>query len=128
MIKQTVIGLAILMVLSGSGFSEDIRTSAQSLQTIETESAQVLAEAATGSSSPSSRAEQTPSKPGSAIAQSCPAADPGEALCGYYGGYCRYCDVNYPHYCPSNDTCYQHFTGAQSGCGNSYVICGGAVN
>lgn len=64
---------------------------------------------------------------GAAVAQSCPSADPGEALCGYFNGYCRYCDTRYPHYCPSNNTCYQYFTGAQEACGNSYVICGGPV-
>ncbi|MBD1547463.1 hypothetical protein [Roseibium aggregatum] len=64
---------------------------------------------------------------GAAVAQSCPSADPGEALCGYFNGYCRYCDTKYPHYCPSNNTCYQYFTGAQEACGNSYVICGGPV-
>ena len=63
---------------------------------------------------------------GAAVAQSCPAADPGDALCGYFNGYCRYCDTKYPHYCPSNNTCYEYFTGAQKACGNSYVVCGGA--
>lgn len=125
MIKQMLIGLAILATLSGAGLSEDNRVSGG---TGETGSAQVLADGADGSTAPAGRSGQTPFKWGSAIAQSCPAPDPGEGLCGYYGGYCRYCDVNYPHYCPSNDTCYEHFTGAQSACGNSYVICGGAVN
>lgn len=67
-----------------------------------------------------------PPKSGSAQAQSCPAPDAGEGYCGYYGGWCRYCDTAYPHYCPSNDTCYKYFTEAQKACGNNYVICGAA--
>jgi len=69
-----------------------------------------------------------PHKPGSAVAQSCPPADPGEAFCGFFGGWCRYCDQDYLHYCPSNDTCYRYFSDAQEACGNSYVICGGPAN
>lgn len=125
MIKQTLAGLAVLMILSGAGLSDDIQVSGD---VSETGSVELMAKGPAGSTAPAGRSVQTPFSWGSAVAQSCPAADPGEALCGYYGGYCRYCDVNYPHYCPSNDTCYEHFTGAQSACGNSYVICGGAVN
>lgn len=66
-------------------------------------------------------------KGGSAQAQSCPEPDPGEAFCGFFNGYCRYCDVDYPHYCPSTNKCYKYFTGAQEACGNNYVICGGPV-
>lgn len=89
----------------------------------------VLAQSADGGQ-PASQPSAKPFAPesswiGAAVAQSCPAADPGDALCGYFNGYCRYCDTKYPHYCPSNNTCYQYFTGAQEACGNSYVICGG---
>lgn len=125
MIRQMLIGLAMFAVLSGTGLSDDIRGSGKTGEAV---TEQLLAQGSSGTNAPASRSGQTPVQSGSAIAQSCPAPDNGEGLCGYYGGYCRYCDVNYPHYCPSNDTCYEHFTGAQSACGNSYVICGGAVN